>query len=165
MRNTPTAEEWDKRFIDIGIHLSAGQIAQTIKSISGQIAGLTHVEFQPSLALAERATSYARVTASYIKAAELTESFSRFQLFCFLSYCVVLEELGLMPPDDINGIMRVTITDEGASEHFLKRLRTRVIWLHKEVVLKLVQAGWTISRATLLFFFSKFPCPLYGHQN
>lgn len=152
IRNAPTVSEWNKRLLSIGINFSTGHLAQTIQLVSDRDFGLICQEIRQPVALFERATTYARVTASYMKGADLADSLARFQLFRFLSYCLVLEKLRLMPLDDINKIMRVAIAD--GSDYFLKRLRTRTEWLHKNVVMKLVQAGWTMCRATLLFFFS-----------
>ncbi len=152
IRNAPTVPEWNKKLLSIGINFSTGQMAQMIQLISDRDTRLICQEVPQPVALFERATTYARVTASYMKGADLADSLARFQLFRFLSYCLVLEKLRLMPLDDINRIMRVAIAD--GNDYFLNRLRTRTEWLHKNVVMKLVQAGWTMCGATLLFFFS-----------
>jgi hypothetical protein len=153
IRNTPIAEEWDQRLLDIGINFSAEQFTQTIQLVSGQITDLMHYqEVQQPVELFERASYYAREVASCMKGADLADSLSRFQLFRFLSYCVVLKKLQLMPLIEIYKIMRVATT--GGSNYFLNRLLSRTEGIHRDVLMKLVDAGWTRTRATLLFFFS-----------
>ncbi|KAF2433992.1 hypothetical protein EJ08DRAFT_694024 [Tothia fuscella] len=153
IRNTPIAEEWDQRLFDIGVNFSAEQFTQTIQLVSGQITDLIHhQEVQQPVELFERASCYAREVASCMKGADLADSLSRFQLFRFLSYCLVLKKAQLMPLIGIYKIMRVAIT--GGSDYFLNRLLSRTEGIHRDVLMKLVDAGWTRTRATLLFFFS-----------
>lgn len=105
----------------------------------------------------EKAEYHARETVAWMKQAETINSVARFHLFCFLSYCVVLESNG-MDCGVLNDIMRLVVVEDG-TETYLKSLRTQVKLLHKRVVLELVAAGWSIGQATLLFYFCT--CPAY----
>lgn len=102
----------------------------------------------------ERAEYRARETVAWIEQAETVDSVTRFHLFCFLSYCVVLENDG-MDSEVLNDIMKLVVVKDGTAT-YLKSLRTQVKLLHKMIVLGLVAAGWSIGQATLLFYFCMY---------
>ena len=148
IKNAPTPESWNLRLVKIGIGGSAEH--PTHKPFPGRIEACDNKE----TALFTRAQGYAQRTASYIASAEDAESICRFQLFCFLSYCTVLKDLKHLSCDEINSIMRGVVSD--GSDEYLTRLRNKAKMIHMEVVIKLVEEGWTITQATLLMFFCKY---------
>jgi hypothetical protein len=98
------------------------------------------------------AERHAQRTARSIEYADFV---CRTQLFLFLSYCVVLESREDVSLRELNRIMKVVVRGEG-TEKFLKQLRTGARLMHTHVVLNLVEAGWSLGRATLMAFHCKY---------
>lgn len=161
LRNIPEVKEWETRLSNISTAVpeSAGLAAPPTP---GQLTDLAHRTKGVPATLVETAEYHAQQTALWIAQAESTSSFCRFQLFCFFSFCVVLESRKDVALEDLNRIMRVVVVRNG-TEKYLKQLRTSARLMHTGVVLELVKAGWSLSQATLMFFFCKRQPPPTGY--
>lgn len=101
--------------------------------------------------LAER---FALLTRDSLTNAKLQRSFATFQALILLSYCQVLRKRGVSY-ETVDRIMQHV----AGSEYDRRRLLESAPWINGLIV-ALVSSGWTIYRATELFFlglFSKLP--------
>jgi len=105
-----------------------------------------HHTLRPIQSLTIRARTYAGSTEeswAYLKQLKLLLSFRRLILF---SICLVLSEHG-SSQSDLDALMWWTRTDEKKRKSILKGTK----WVH-QTIQSLVGCGWSISRATELFF-------------
>ena len=158
LRNIPKATEWRKRQTELKLY-TVEQYEQTIRAFTDRTNiiverepyrgdGLSEHEF---VALAE---SFALLTSNSLTNAKLQRSFATFQALILLSYCQVLRKRGVSYETVDRIIENVT-----GREYDRRRLLDSAVWING-VIVKLVSLGWTIYRATELFFigvFSKLP--------
>jgi hypothetical protein len=96
------------------------------------------------------AIRYALLTKSTFVDAKLVKAKSEFQAFILLSLCAVLEATGI-PSETIDQVMQHAT--KSSKDARLKQLRG-AIWVNG-LIAKLVKLGWSIYRATELFFISR----------
>ena len=136
---------------ELGLN-SARQYEEVIRAFIGstnlefkrepwQIGG--HLENE----LVDLAERFALLTKSSLTNAKLQRSFANFQALILLSYCEVLRKRGI-PYEDVDRIIQ-HITN--AREWDRRRLLDSALWINK-IIVELVGHGWTIYRATELFF-------------
>ena len=89
------------------------------------------------------------LTRSSLDNVDLQRSFAYFQVLILLSYCEFLRQKGVS--DQVIDELIQTITD--TRERNRKMLLDTIPWIHRLVV-ELVKKGWTLYRATELFFIS-----------
>ncbi len=97
--------------------------------------------------LAER---FALLTRDSLANAKLQRSFATFQVLILLSYCEVLRKRGL-PYETIDRI----IQHVAGQESVRRRLLGSALWING-IIVDLVSHGWTVYRATELFFIGMF---------
>lgn len=100
--------------------------------------------------LVDLAERFALLTKDSLTNAKLQRSFARFQALILLSYCEVLRKTGV-PYDTIDRIIQ-HITDRECDR---RRLLESALWINS-IIDDLVSHGWTIYRATELFFIGAF---------
>jgi hypothetical protein len=97
--------------------------------------------------LVNLAKSFALLTRASLNNVKLQKSVAQFQALVLLSYCVVLREMDV-PHETIDGIIRY-IHD---SERERKSLLKGALWINRLINNLADNSGWTIYRATELFF-------------
>jgi len=100
--------------------------------------------------LVELAERFALLTGHSLMNAKLQKAFATFQALILLSYCEVLRKRGV-PQDTLDPI----IQHIGGRERDRRTLLASALWLNG-VIVALVSHGWTIYRATELFFIGVF---------
>ena len=100
--------------------------------------------------LVEIAKKFASFTSHSFMNATLQTSFARFQALILLSYCEVLSQKGI-PYQTIDQIIGIGCR----REHDRRALLKSAQWING-IIVALVSHGWTIYRATELFFISAF---------
>ena len=152
LRDVPKATTWRTRQIELGLQTAEqyeevirafGHIAETSAVASNEVnsSGDRLVDLAERLAL-QRRSSHAN--------ANLQRSAALFQALVLLSYCEVLRRRGVAYEtiDRIVGYIAV-LEDER------KKILEGALWING-IINKLVDSGWTIFRATELFFLSAF---------
>ncbi|MCJ1456662.1 hypothetical protein MMC28_007024 [Mycoblastus sanguinarius] len=160
LHNAPKATEWRKRQMVLGLN-TVEQYEQAIRAFTdraniiverNQRQGDGHPEHE----LVDLAERFALLIEDSLTNAKLQKSFATFQALILLSYCGILRKRGV-PQDTLDPI----IQHIGGRECDRRRLLDSALWING-VIVSLVSHGWTIYRATELFFigvFSKlFPC-------
>ena len=97
--------------------------------------------------LAER---FALLTRDSLANANLQRSFALSQTLLLLSYCEVLRKRDV-PYETIDGIIEHIASEESDR----KKLLESALWVN-DIINQLVSSGWTIYRATELFFIGIF---------
>ena len=97
-------------------------------------------------------TKLAVLADSSLKNKALQKSFSYFQVLLFLSYCGLLKKRGVA----YEAVDQITQRVSCFREMDRKRLRSQARRVN-QLIRELVKGGWTICRATELFFISSFP--------
>jgi len=151
-RNSPNAVGWRKRQIDLG--LNTPEEYQEVIRAFGSDRGL-RIEKAPAsgrsqnelINLAERLATLTRNSAHI---AGLQTSVARFEALLLLSYCNVLTAKNF-PHDTVDRII-AHITPRKSDR---RRLLGSALWIN-DVINKLVSHGWSIHRATELFFLSMY---------
>lgn len=146
LRNAPKATEWRKRQTGLGLN-TVEQYEQAIRAFTKVNREVNREPYQRDgysehELLAER---FAGQTQDSLMNAN-QKSFSTFQLLILLSYCGVLRSRGC-PYETVDQI----IQNIGDREYDRRRLLKSARWINRLIV-ALVSHGWTIYRATELFF-------------
>ena len=153
LRNVPKATEWRKRQIGLGL-ITAEQYEQTIRAfidstdvlvIRRSYQGREHSEHE----LVDLAKRFALLTKASLMNAKRQRSFATFQALVLLSYCEVLRKR------DVSYELVDRIIEHIAKERERRRLLSAARWING-VIVDLVSHGWTVYRATELFFISMF---------
>lgn len=152
LRNAPKAAEWRKRQVELGLKtveqyegvIRAFGNRANIKTEASQGDGHSQNEL---VNVAER---LALLTRDSLANANLQRSFALFQALILLSYCEVLRRKDV-PYETVDGIIRHIAEKESDR----KKLLASALWIN-DIINKLVSNGWTIYRATELFFISMF---------
>jgi hypothetical protein len=150
LRNAPKATEWRRRQIELELN-TAAQYEEVIRAFTGrtnitpkrepyQGNGYSENEL---VNLAER---FALLTRNSLANAKLQKSIATFQALILLSYCEVLRRWGV-PYETLDRIIQ-HIADRESNR---RRLLASALWVNG-VIVDLVSHGWTIYRATELFF-------------
>ena len=159
LRNAPKATEWRKRQIELDLN-TVEQYEQTIRAFTDR-TNITfkgepyqrgnHLEHE----LVELAERFALLTKASFTNAKRQRSFATFQALILLSYCEVLRKRNV----SYETVDR--IIEHIAGERNRRRLLSSARWING-VIVELVNHGWTIYRATELFFIGAyFRLPTY----
>jgi len=154
LRNAPKATEWRRRQTELGLN-TVEQYEQAIRAFIHRTNIIDKREAhqgdgQSEHQLVELAERLALLTRDSLANAELQRSFASFHVLILLSYCVVLREKGV-PYETVDRI----IQHIAAREYDRRRLLNSAPWINS-VIVALVSHGWTIYRATELFFIGMF---------
>jgi len=154
LRNAPKATQWRKRQTELGLN-TVEQYEQAIRAFIHRTNIIDkrkphQGDGQSEHQLVELAKRLALLTKDSLENAELQRSFALFQVLILLSYCVVLRKKGV-PYETIDRI----IQHIAGREYARRRLLNSALWINS-VIVALVSHGWTIYRATELFFIGKF---------
>ena len=154
LQNLP--KDWRKRQIDLGL--------KTVEQYEGVVRALgncVNINTESSRGdensedeLVNLAERFALLMRNSLTNAKLQRSFALFQVLILLSYCEVLRTLKDVPYETIDGIIKHI----AAQENDRKKLLKSALWING-IINDLVSNGWTMYRATELFFigmFSKF---------
>jgi hypothetical protein len=150
LNNTPSPKRWSQRQLEVAKDAKTYQKALSCLFSSDYGTTPTHIS-QYSNSLVAIGKQLAGLTASSLQNKKLQKSFSYFQALVLLLYCAVLEKSGT-DRKDVDTILDSVPT-------FGTRNKTSLLkaaWNAYEIIERLVKVGWTMSRATELFFLSKF---------
>jgi len=154
LQNAPKATEWRKRQTELELN-TVEQYEQAIRAFTDRTNVI--VERQPYQGdghpdheLVNLAERYALLTRDSLTNAKLQKSFATFQALILLSYCRVLRKRGVLQ-ETLDPI----IQHIGGREYDRRRLLDSALWING-VIVALVSHGWTIYRATELFFIGVF---------
>ncbi|KAF2685219.1 hypothetical protein K458DRAFT_388112 [Lentithecium fluviatile CBS 122367] len=143
---TPTPEGWSQRQLEVVHNAKTYQIALSSLFTRDCGTGPT-LESQYPTNLVAIGEQFARLTDSSLRRGKLQKSFSYFQALILLLYSAVLEKTGT-DRRDVDTILDSVPTFGSKNKTSLRK----AAWKVYEVIEKLVKAGWTMSRATELFF-------------
>ena len=155
LRNIPNATEWRKRQVELGLK-TVEQYEGIVRAFGngGNIGGETSQgDGHSNNALVRLAERFALFTKHSLEHAELQRSVALFQALILLSYCAILRTKDV-PYETVDGIIRHI----AAQESDRKKLLDSALWING-IINQLVGHGWTIFRATELFFIGMFPNP------
>jgi len=149
LRNAPKATEWRKRQTELELN-TVEQYEQSIRAFTDRTNVIVKREpYQRAehskhelIDLAER---FALLTKASLTNAKRQRSFATFQALILLSYCEVLRK------KDVSYETIDRIIEHIAGERDRRRLLSGARWVNG-VIVDLVSHGWTIYRATELFF-------------
>ncbi|KAF1992777.1 hypothetical protein P154DRAFT_568403 [Amniculicola lignicola CBS 123094] len=150
LKNLPQSDQWRKRQVDIVS--TETEYTRIIRSFftNHAVAEATTAdtqEIQHPNQLIAVGLNFALLTDSSLKKSALQKSLSYFQALVLLSYCAVLIHSGV-ERHEVDKVM-ASVAMFGAIDY--NKLRAGVLRVNRRIN-KLVEAGWTISRATELFF-------------
>lgn len=160
LQNTPKASQWRKRQIEIAG--AASKYEAAIQSLTGgadfNAFGKT-VEKDPNSedGLVVIGVKLALLANSALENVALQKSVSYFQALLFLSYCGILEKRGV----SYEKVDQLTEYVSCFRELDRRRLRSQALRINL-LIHELVIGGWTIYRATELFFMSMFCSITFG---
>lgn len=151
LQNTPKATEWRKKQTERELS-TVEQYEEAIRAFTDRTNVVLKREpregdGQSDNELVAVAKRLALITQSSLANAKLQRSFASFQVLILLSYCGFLRKKDI-PYDTIDKIIQ-QVTD--APEYDRRRLLQSALWINGLIV-DLVRNGWTIYRATELFF-------------
>ncbi len=154
LRNAPTATEWRKRQTDLELN-TVEQYEQAIRAFTDRTNVIVERQpyqgdKRPEHELVNLAERYALLTRDSLTNAKLQKSFATFRALILLSYCEVLRKRGVLQ-ETLDPI----IQHIGGRQCDRRRLLDSVLWING-VIVALVSHGWTIYRATELFFIGVF---------
>ncbi|KAI9710591.1 MAG: hypothetical protein M1828_002142, partial [Chrysothrix sp. TS-e1954] len=148
LKHAPKATTWRARQIELGLQ-TAEQYEKVIQAF-GHIAETRREAFDGMISSGDQFVDLAERLALLIGRsfadADLQEVTARFKTLVLLSYCEVLQKRGVA----FETIDRI-ISHVGACESERKKILKGALWING-VINNLVDSGWTIFRATELFF-------------
>ena len=155
LRNTPKATEWRKRQNELKLD-TVERYEQAVRAFTSCINFKVerepyHGDRRPENELVDLAEKLALLTSDSLANARLQKSFATFQALILLSYCEVLRKRGI-PYTTLDRIVQKIARRESDR----KRLLGSVPWIHG-IIVNLANHGWTVYRATELFFISIRP--------
>ena len=157
LRNAPKATEWRKRQTELELN-TVEDYEQIIRAFTDRTNIIDkrepyqreeHLEHE----LVDLAERFALLTKASLTKAKRQRSFATFQALILLSFCEVLRRR------DVSYEIVDRTIEHIAGERDRRRLLSSARWING-VIVDLVRHGWTIYRATELFFigvFFKFP--------
>ena len=163
LRNVPKATEWRKRQTELGLN-TVEQYEDVIRAFTDRTnvavkrkpcQGDGHSEHE-LVNLAER---LALLTRDSLRNAKIQRSFATFQALILLSYCEVLRKRDV-PYETVDRI----IQHFAGREYDRRSLLDSAVWISR-IIVDLVSHGWTIYRATELFFIGVFSKLLTAKLN
>jgi len=153
LRNAPEATEWRKRQTELELN-TVEQYEQTVRAFTDRTNVIVkrepyQREEHSKHELVDLAERFALLTKASLTNAKRQRSFATFQALILLSYCEVLRKRNV----SYKTVDR--IIEHIAGERDRQRLLSSVRWING-VIVDLVSHGWTIYRATELFFIGVF---------
>ena len=154
MVSTECAElaEWRKRQVDFAL-ITTEEYERTVRAFTGRPA--VTVGRCPYLEdenvendLVELAKSFALLTPVFLTDAKRQRSFATFRILILLSFCEILRKT------DVSLAVIDRIIEHVAGERERRRLLRSARWVSR-VIVELKKFGWTVYRATELFFMSE----------
>jgi len=154
LRNAPKATEWRKRQSELELN-TVEQYEQVIRAFTDRTNVIVERQpyqgdGRPEHELVNLAERYALLTRDSLTNAKLQKYFATFQALILLSYCGVLRKRGVLQ-ETLDPI----IQHIGGRQCDRRRLLDSALWING-VIVALVSHGWTIYRATELFFIGVF---------
>ncbi|KAL6714255.1 hypothetical protein ACLMJK_007678 [Lecanora helva] len=154
LRHAPMATGWRKKQTELLLN-TVEQYEQAIQAITARTNVMVEKETSRAIGHSEHelvnlAERFALLTKDSLTNAKLQRSFAMFQALVLLSYCQVLRKRGVSY-ETVDRIMH-HVTDR---EWDRRRLLEGALCTNGLIV-ALVSSGWTIYRATELFFLSGF---------
>ena len=149
LRNAPKATEWRKRQTELELN-TVEQYEQIIRALTDRTNVIVkrepyqreaHLEHE----LVDLAERFALLTKASLTNAKCQRSFATFQALILLSFCEVLRRR------DVSYELVDRMIEHIAGERDRRRLLSSARWIFG-VIVHLVNHGWTIYRATELFF-------------
>ncbi|KAI4260730.1 MAG: hypothetical protein LQ352_000122 [Teloschistes flavicans] len=149
LRNAPKASEWRKRQIELELN-TVEQYEQIIRAFTDRTNVMVKREAyrrEENLEheLVDLAERFALLTKASLTNAKRQRSFATFQALILLSFCEVLRRR------DVSYEVIDHTIEHIAGERDRRRLLSSARWING-VIVDLVNHGWTIYRATELFF-------------
>lgn len=153
VQNAPQGNGWRARQSKLGLN-TAEEYEDVIRRFSRSACVASKKEYFKELGdlsdeLITVGERLATLTKSSLENSHLQRSFAYFQVLILLSYCEILRQKGISGKA-IDGLIQ-TITQ--MRENDRKSLLDTVPWIH-QLIVELVRRGWTLYRATELFFLS-----------
>jgi hypothetical protein len=150
LRNAPKATEWRRRQTELELNTVA-QYEEVIRAFTSRTNITPKREPHQGNGNSENelvnlAERFALLTRNSLANAKLQKSIATFQALILLSYCEVLRRWGV-PYETLDRI----IQHIAGRESNRRRLLASALWVNG-VIVDLVSHGWTIYRATELFF-------------
>lgn len=150
LQKAPKASEWRTRQIELDLK-TVEQYESVIRAF-GNVADIrreaSYEDANSEDELVHLAERLALLTKRSLANAELQRSFALFQALILLSYCQVLNKRHV-PFHEIDRVIGHIATNEKDR----KKILSGASWIN-DIINKLVDNGWTIYRATELFFMS-----------
>ena len=152
LRNAPKATEWRKRQTELELD-TVEQYEQAIRAFTSRTnliikRGPYHGDGHSEHELVDLAEKFALLTRDSLANARLQKSFATFQALILLSYCEVLRKRGIPYTSLDRIVQKIALSDTDRNS-----LLGSGPWIHS-IIVNLVNNGWTIFRATELFFIS-----------
>lgn len=149
LRNVPKATEWRKKQTELELN-TVEQYEQTIRAFTDRTNIIVRREpYQreehSKHELVDLAERFALLTKASLTNAKHQRSFATFQALVLLSYCEVLRKR------DVSYETVDRVIEHVAGERDRRRLLSGARWING-VIVDMVNNGWTIYRATELFF-------------
>lgn len=154
LSSIPTGNRWRQRQLDLGL-TSANKYEDDIRGFllsADTVAvakdrGVIHQELESELIML--GARMAVLTKSSLQNVRLRRSHAYFNVLIFLSYCKLLRQKGVS-----DGIVDELIQKcTNARQQDREALLRTIPWIH-QLITGLVRRGWTLHRATELFFIS-----------
>ncbi|KAH8692571.1 hypothetical protein GQ44DRAFT_733996 [Phaeosphaeriaceae sp. PMI808] len=151
VKNAPEGNRWRERQLELGLN-TVEKYEHVIQGFSRRAHAVSKREYCKELGqsggeLIVVGKSLALLTKSSLENVDLQRSFAYFHVLILLSYCELLRQKGVS--DEAIDELIQTVTD--IRERDRKALLDTVPWIH-QLIVELVQRGWTLHRATELFF-------------
>lgn len=153
VKNAPEGNRWRERQLELGLN-TVEKYEHVIQGLSRRAYVVSKRECCKELGhsggeLIVVGKNLALLTKSSLENVDLQRSFAYFHVLILLSYCELLRQKGVSN-ESIDELIQ-TVTE--IRERDRKALLDTVPWIH-QLIVELVQRGWTLHRATELFFIS-----------
>ena len=162
LRNVPKAKQWHSKQIKIVGAVAAYEVAirsLTDRSQVGVIKKPSQENRESEDGLVAIGVRLAALTDSSLKGEVLQKRFSYFQALVFLTYCGLLERKGF----SYETVDKITQIVSSFREMDRRRLRSHALRVNT-FIHELVKGGWTVYRATELFFISSSLKSCFDHR-
>ena len=150
IHNAPEGNRWRTRQLALGLN-TVEKYEDVVQGLSRRAHIVSEGEKPAKLdgALIVVGKNLAHLTRSSLEKAGLQRSFAYFHVLILLSFCELLRRKGFS--DQMIDELVQTSTKMGESHR--KALLDTIPWIH-QLIVELVRCGWTLQRATELFFIS-----------
>lgn len=153
VQNAPEGNRWRARQSELGLN-TVEKYEDVIQGFSRRAYVVSKRECCKGLGESDGelivvGKKLALLTKSSLENVDLQRSFAYFHVLILLSYCEILRQKGVS--DEAIDELIQTITE--IRERDRKALLDTIPWIH-QLIIELVHRGWTLHRATELFFIS-----------